>query len=91
MALTYAVIGERNKALETVKKVVDIQPGDGIVLYNCGATYACLRKKDEAFSYLNAACEKGFMNVIHWFKKDPFIESIRDDPKYQEILSKYTN
>ena len=91
MALTYAVIGERNKALEAVKRIVDIQPDDGIALYNCGATYAWLGKKDEALSYLNAACEKGFMNVIHWFKNDPYIESIRDDPKFQEMLSKYTN
>ncbi len=91
MALIYAVIGERNKALEAVKRIVDIQPDDGIALYNCGATYAWLGKKDEALSYLNAACEKGFMNVIHWFKNDPYIESIRDDPKFQEMLSKYTN
>jgi non-specific serine/threonine protein kinase len=91
MAETYAVIGERNKALEAVKRVVDIQPDDGIALYNCGATYAWLGKNDEAFSYLNAACEKGFMNIIHWFKNDPYLESIRDDPKFHDMLSKYTN
>ena len=91
MALTYAVIGERSKALEVVKKVEDIQSDDGIALYNCGATYTLLGKKDKALSYLNAACEKGFMNVIHWFKNDPYLESIRNDPEFQEMLSKYTN
>jgi adenylate cyclase len=90
MALTYAVIGERNNALEAVKRVIDIQPDDGIALYNCGATYAWLGKKDEALSYLSAACEMGFMNVSHWFKNDPYLESIRNDPKYKEMLSKYT-
>jgi tetratricopeptide (TPR) repeat protein len=89
MALTYAVIGERRNALEVVKRVVDLKPFDGLALYNLGATYAWLGKKDEAFSFLNAACEKGFLNLIHWFNKDPFIESIRDDPKFREILSKY--
>lgn len=89
MALTYAVMGECDKALEAIKKVVKFQPDDGIALYNCGATYASLGKKEKAFSYLNAACEKGFMNVIHWFENDPYIESIRDDPRFQEMLSKY--
>ena len=91
MALTYAVLGERNKALGVVKRVIDFQPYDGLALYNCGATYAWLGKKDKAFYYLNAACEKGFVNLIHWFKKDPFVESIRDDPKFREMLSKYNN
>jgi non-specific serine/threonine protein kinase len=91
MALTYAVIGNKNNALKAVKRVIDLQPCDGLALYNCGATYAWLNKKEEAFSYLNAACEKGFMNLIHWFKKDPFIESIREDPKFREILSKCNN
>ena len=91
MAITYAIMGEKNKALEAVKKVVEIQPDDAIAFYNCGATYTWLGKKEEALFYLNAACEKGFMNMFHWFEKDPFIESIRDDPKFQEMLSKYTN
>ena len=91
MALTYAVIGEKNKALEAVKRVVDIKPDDGIALYNCGATYAWLGKKDEALSYLKAACEKGMVNVILVIQNDPYIESIRDDPKFKEMLSKYTN
>jgi serine/threonine protein kinase len=91
IALTYAVLGEGNKAFEAVKKVEDFRPDDGLVLYNCGVTYARLGEKNKAFSYLNAACEKGFMNLVHWFKKDPFIESIRDDPKFQEMLSKYNN
>jgi non-specific serine/threonine protein kinase len=91
LALTYAVMDERKKALEAVKRVVDTQPDDGITLYNCGATYAWLGNKDKALFYLNAACEKGFMNIIHWFKRDPHIESIRDDPRFKEMLSKYTN
>jgi adenylate cyclase len=91
MALTYAVIGENKKSLEILKKAKEIQPDDGIALYNCGATYTWLGKKDEALKYLKAACDKGFMNVIHWFKNDPYLESIRNDPKFRELLSKYTN
>jgi non-specific serine/threonine protein kinase len=91
IALTYAVIGESDKALKAAKKVEDIQPDDGIALYNCGATYTWLGKKDEALIYLKAACEKGFMNVIHWFKNDPYLESIRNDQKFREMLSKYTD
>jgi tetratricopeptide (TPR) repeat protein len=91
MALTYAVIGEEKKSLEVLKKTKKIQPNDGIALYNCGATYTWLGKKDEALKYLKAACDKGFMNVIHWFKNDPYLESIRHDPKFRELLSMYTN
>ena len=89
MALTYAVIGESKKSLDILKKAENIQPDDGIALYNCGATYTWLGKKDEALTYLKAACDKGFMNVIHWFKNDPYLESIRNDPKFREMLSNY--
>ena len=91
MALTYTVIGKRKEALDAIKRTVELRPDDGITLYNCGATYSCLGKKDEAFSYLNAACGKGFMNITHWFKNDPYLEWIRDDPRFQEMLSKYSN
>jgi len=91
MALTYAVIGEDKKSLEILKKAEEIQPDDGIALYNCGATYTWLGQKDEALKYLKAACDKGFMNVIHWFKNDPYLESIRNDRKFRELLSKYSN
>jgi adenylate cyclase len=91
MALTYAVIGENKKSLQVLKKVEEIQPDDGIALYNCGATYTWLEKKNEALSYLKAACDKGFMNVVHWFINDPYLESIRNDPKFRELLSRYSN
>lgn len=91
MALTYANMGEKEKAHEAAKKVMEIDPTDGLVLYNCTCVYSCLGKKKEAFACFKKALESGFINMLEWVEKvDPYLESIRKDPQFQEILLEYS-
>ena len=90
LAITYARKGENKKALNAINRVMEIDPTDGWALYNCACTYAHLGKKKDAFTFLEATLESGIMHNIEWVKVDPGFESIRDDPKFQEILSRYS-
>jgi non-specific serine/threonine protein kinase len=90
IAMTYAFIGDKTKALNTAQKVLDLKPNDGRVLYNCADTYAYLGKKKEALSFLEKSLKMGFINLVNWIKGDPFLDSIRTDPKFDNIISKYS-
>ena len=91
MAIAYATTGVSKKALEAAKRAMEIDPNDGVALYNCSITYACLGRKEEALTYLKAALDCGLTNIIDWIEKvDPYLKSIRDDPRFREIISKYS-
>ena len=90
VAIAYAKKGERDKAIEAAKRVMEIDPNDFLALYNCACMYAVLGNKEEALKYfMHSSLKKGLMQVIAWVKSDPYLETIRNDPKFQEILSKY--
>jgi serine/threonine protein kinase/cytochrome c-type biogenesis protein CcmH/NrfG len=90
LAVTYAAIGENKKALEAVRRVMEIDPDDGVGLYNCAGAYACLGMKEKALKYLEKASEAGWWKLSEWIQNDPSLESIRDDPRFQQILSKHS-
>jgi adenylate cyclase len=90
LAVTYATIGENKRALEAVRKVIEIDPDDGVGLYNCAGAYACLGMKEEALKYLEKASEAGWWKLSEWIQNDPSLESISDDPRFQQILSKHS-
>jgi tetratricopeptide (TPR) repeat protein len=91
MAISYANIGENDKALNAANKVMEIDPTDGVILYNCACAYSCLGKKKEAFTCLKKALDRGIVNMLDWIEHiDPYIESIRKDPEFQKILTEYS-
>ena len=75
---------------EAARKVMEIDPDDGVVLYNCAGTYACLGMKEEALKYLQKALERGMANIFAWVKGDPYLKPLRDLPEFQGMLSKYS-
>ena len=87
-AVSNAILGNKNAALEALDKVMEIAPNDGLVLYNCACTCAQLNKKEESFVLLRQAIDKGYNNIIEWVENDPDFENFRDDPQFKEILSK---
>ena len=90
MAVTYACKGRTTEAKEAIRKIMDIDPNDGMALYNCAGASACLGMKENALAYMESALEKGMMNLIEWIEGDPYLESVRDDPRFREIVSKYS-
>lgn len=90
-AATYAILGDRNSALNTLEKVLEISPNDGLAIYNCACTYAQLGEKEKAYNYLRKAIDIGYKNIIEWIESDPDFDSFRNDNEFREIISKIGN
>jgi serine/threonine protein kinase/Flp pilus assembly protein TadD len=88
MAAAYASLGDEAKAVDTIRKVMEIDPDDAIAFYNCAGAYAVLGKKKEALAVMEKVLGYGFFHLMEWIAGDPHLESIRDDPQYQELIAK---
>jgi len=87
LGLAYARTGQREKSLEIISKMKDAEKSRYVMSYMIGVHYLALGDKESAFAEL----EKGFKNH-DWFmqrlKTDPFMEPVRDDPRYKEMLKR---
>jgi serine/threonine protein kinase/Flp pilus assembly protein TadD len=70
--------GEAAKALE-------LNPHDSLMLYNGACFYARLGEKRMSLDTLKSAIFAGHAN-FEWIKRDPDLDSIRNEPEYIELL-----
>jgi len=67
-----------------------ISRADHDMAYWVGQTYALLGEKDPAFKWLNRAVKLGNENKPR-YEKDVTLDSLRDDPRFEELLNKIGN
>ncbi|UCF04500.1 MAG: protein kinase [bacterium] len=89
IAIAYVNTGKRVEALEAIHRIEEIDPEDGMALYNCAGAYNMLGMKEEALAALKSSLEKGATNLVEWIDGDPYLDSIRDDREFRDILSKF--
>jgi len=53
--------------------------------YTLGCYYAVIGQPDEAFDWLRKAVDKNYTDRA-WIQRDPFLESIRSDPRFEKLL-----
>jgi len=87
LAKAYARFGGKAEANATLKRVFEIDPTDGLALYNCSCAYALLGEKNKAFISLRKAFEGGFRSVAIWTKSDAAFDSLRDDPDFNQLIA----
>ena len=63
---------------------------DHDMAYWVGSTYAVLGDKDLAFKWLGKAVRLGNQNKPH-FENDINLNTIRDDPRWPELIEKMSN
>ena len=63
---------------------------DHDMAYWVASTYALLGEKDSAFKWFNRAVKLGNENRPH-FEHDKSLDSLRDDPRFDEIMAKIGN
>ena len=56
--------------------------------YFVATFFAELGEKDKAFAMLNEAIETKDQHITEWLKIDPYMNPLRDDPRFQEVLKK---
>ena len=87
LAEAYARFGAREEAYATLKAVVENDPMDGLVLYNCSCAYALLGEKNRALGSLRSAYERGFRAVMNSARADDAFDSLRNDPEFSLLIA----
>lgn len=86
LAEAYARFGSKEEANATLRRVLELEPNDGLAFYNCSCAYALLGDKRALIS-LRRAFDSGFRTVAHWARTDNAFESMREDAEFQQLLT----
>ena len=85
LGIAYAKTGRRSEAEGVIKKLKDIARTQYVLSYYVATIYAALGERDKALVELEEAYTER-----DWFvsriKVDPFVDSLRDDPRFQDLL-----
>ncbi len=85
LADLYTRHGHIEKGLEADRRLVELCPQESEVWYNYGCSCALAGRKDDAFHALARAVELGYHDY-EWLQQDHDLNSIRDDPRYQQLM-----
>jgi TolB-like protein/Tfp pilus assembly protein PilF len=86
-ATALAALGDQGRAKEWADLALKTDPEEPIVLYNVACTYAHLGEHDRAIDCLDEAAMFG-MGHKEWFEHDSDLDPLRDNPRFQELLSR---
>jgi len=84
LAMGYARMGNRAKAMELVKQIEDPKTGYSSP-YNCALVYAALGENDQVYTWLDRAINERSPALIQ-LAVDPAFRSIQAEPRFQEML-----
>jgi serine/threonine protein kinase/Flp pilus assembly protein TadD len=90
----YAVALARAGRLEEGKaqaaKAIELNPSDPLMLYNTACFYAQIGEKRLALDSLKGSIRAG-LEDYEWIKRDPDLESIKNEPEFIELIEKKGN
>lgn len=81
-------IGEKEKAIEFINSVIEIDPSDAGIYYDAACLYSKMGESKKALEYLQIAFEKGAPYSAH-IEFDNDLDNIRMLPEFIEICNKY--
>jgi tetratricopeptide (TPR) repeat protein len=87
LGYAYAKLGQRIKAEEVINRYKEISRNQYVAPYLLAIIYAALGDDEQAFAELDksyAAQDWHFQRL----KTDPLMDSLRDDPRYKELLKR---
>ena len=83
----YAAAGHESEARAVLDDLTAIGTKRYVASYGFALIHAALKEIDEAFVWLDRACDERSWWVM-WTRIDPRVEPLRADPRYQRLLSK---
>ncbi len=84
-AFTLERLGRRKEAKIEMRKGVDINPNDQIIIYNAACFYALIGDKTASIETLKKAIDNGFGNY-EYVKHDPDLYSLKNEPDFIELM-----
>ncbi len=80
-------LGRGEEGMQWAERALTIDPKDAVVLYAIACSYSVHGLRDEALDLLERALNSGFGD-IEWIDKDPDLDAIRDDPRFEALMRK---
>ncbi len=81
----YAVAGKRGEALAITKELEEKYARREASGYDIAGMYAGLGEKDQAFAWLDKACQTR-SGLLIFVTSDPPFDSLRSDPRYADLV-----
>ena len=81
----YAIVGKHAEALSVLKELEQKYERREAIGQDLAAVYAGLGEKDPAFAWLEKDFQ-GRSGLLAWIRWTPAFESLRDDPRYDDLL-----
>ena len=86
LAELYTKTRQYEKGLALDRRLSRLLPGDAVVWYNLGCSYALTRHFDEAFEALAKAIDLGYSDY-DWMKTDQDLANLTEDPRFESLLN----
>jgi len=87
--LKYALKGEKSRALESLNEdVINFFWSDADLPFLGAGGFALIDEKKEAFRWLEHSINKGFVNYPLLSEIDPFLENIREEPRFKKLMKR---
>ncbi len=83
----FAKSGRHQEANESIKRLKEIAKTEYVMSCRIASIYGALGEKDKAFAELERAFENRDWD-LHRLKVDPFMDPLRDDPRFNEMLKR---
>jgi Tfp pilus assembly protein PilF len=84
-AVTLAISGDKEKAVNEGEKALELSPNDPVMMYYGACLYSRLMENGRAVELITAAVKNGYENY-EWIKRDPDFENIRKEPGFLKLI-----
>ena len=79
------MLGDEERAKRWLKRALEMNPDDSVLLYNVACNFATMGETDEAIGFLERAVGHGMVSAA-WMRNDTDLASLRADPRFQALL-----
>jgi adenylate cyclase len=84
------VLGEEERAERWLRRALEVDPSDSIMLYNVACNYAIMGRVEASLDYLENVIENGTVSP-DWMRNDSDLESLHGHPRYEALLAQASN
>jgi adenylate cyclase len=85
-ALTLVRAGRVEEAKVKAARAIELSPNDPLMFYNAACFYATIGETSLSLASLKNAITSGY-GFYEWIKRDPDLDSIRNEPEYIELMT----
>lgn len=85
-AAVLAEMGEPERSARWVERALAVDADEAIIEYNAACVYTALKRPDDALRCLAVSLREGGL-LKSWARNDPDLDPLRDDSRFQELLS----